>query len=75
MEPIINADRVVGFLRITLEHGSVIKQAANRLDKSINLVRAMILLSVATGAWLSFTLFYRRVSRAPRPVITIQSEQ
>ncbi|MFD2179837.1 YtjB family periplasmic protein [Veronia pacifica] len=70
VEPIIKGDRIVGFLRVTLEHGSVIKAAANRLDKSINLVRAMILLALATGAWLAFTLFHRKTghSRLSLPI-------
>ncbi|WP_233264409.1 hypothetical protein [Grimontia hollisae] len=38
----------------------MIKAASNRLEQSINLVRAMILVAIATGALLIFTFANRR---------------
>ncbi|WP_407332282.1 YtjB family periplasmic protein [Enterovibrio sp. 27052020O] len=60
VEPIAENGNVVGFLRITLEHGDVIKAASNRLEQSINLVRAMILVAIVTGALLIFTFANRK---------------
>ncbi|OEE74124.1 hypothetical protein A1OQ_09825 [Enterovibrio norvegicus FF-162] len=60
VEPIADNGNVVGFLRITLEHGDVIKVASNRLEQSINLVRAMILVAIVTGALLIFTFASRK---------------
>ncbi|KKD60738.1 SerB-cotransposed membrane protein precursor [Grimontia sp. AD028] len=60
VEPIADDGNISGFVRITLEHGEVIKAASNRLEQSINLVRAMILVAIATGALLIFTFANRR---------------
>lgn len=60
VEPIVGSDNMVGFVRITLEHGEVIKDASNRLEQSINLVRAMILVAIMTGALLIFTFANRK---------------
>ncbi|MBV7299008.1 YtjB family periplasmic protein [Enterovibrio paralichthyis] len=60
VEPIVGSDNMVGFVRITLEHGEVIKDASNRLEQSINLVRAMILVAIVTGALLIFTFANRK---------------
>ncbi|AMG31133.1 hypothetical protein AL542_12745 [Grimontia hollisae] len=60
VEPIAENGNISGFIRITLEHGEVIKAASNRLEQSINLVRAMILVAIATGALLIFTFANRR---------------
>ncbi|WP_028023797.1 YtjB family periplasmic protein [Enterovibrio calviensis] len=60
VEPVAEDGNMVGFVRITLEHGNVIKTASNRLDQSINLVRAMILVAIMTGALLIFTFANRK---------------
>ncbi|WP_325893763.1 YtjB family periplasmic protein [Grimontia sp. NTOU-MAR1] len=60
VEPIAEDGHMSGFVRITLEHGQVIKAASNRLEQSINLVRAMILVAIATGALLIFTFANRK---------------
>ncbi|CZF77095.1 hypothetical protein GCE9029_00009 [Grimontia celer] len=60
VEPIAEDGHISGFVRITLEHGQVIKAASNRLEQSINLVRAMILVAIATGALLIFTFANRK---------------
>ncbi|KXF79709.1 YtjB family periplasmic protein [Enterovibrio coralii] len=60
VEPIALDGHITGFVRITLEHGNVIKAASNRLEQSINLVRAMILVALVTGALLIFTFANRK---------------
>ncbi|MDD1792807.1 YtjB family periplasmic protein [Enterovibrio makurazakiensis] len=60
VEPVAEDGNMVGFVRITLEHGNVIKAASNRLEQSINLVRAMILVAIVTGALLIFTFANRK---------------
>lgn len=59
VEPISNGSKILGFMRITLEHGELIKAASNRLEKNINLVRAMLLVALSTGALLIFTITNR----------------
>ncbi|MDD1784087.1 YtjB family periplasmic protein [Enterovibrio sp. ZSDZ35] len=60
VEPVAHGGHITGFVRITLEHGNVIKAASNRLEQSINLVRAMILVALVTGALLIFTFANRK---------------
>ncbi|MBE1277381.1 YtjB family periplasmic protein [Enterovibrio baiacu] len=60
VEPIAHDGHMAGFVRITLEHAEVIKAASNRLEQSINLVRAMILVAIVTGALLIFTFANRK---------------
>ncbi|PKF51876.1 YtjB family periplasmic protein [Enterovibrio nigricans] len=60
VEPIAHDGHITGFVRITLEHANVIKAASNRLEQSINLVRAMILVALVTGALLIFTFANRK---------------
>ncbi len=59
VEPITNGSKLVGFIRITLEHGELIKDASNRLEQNINLVRFMLLIALSTGALLIFTITTR----------------
>lgn len=59
VEPISNGTNVIGFIRITLEHGELIKAASNRLEQNINLVRAMLLVALSTGALFIFTITNR----------------
>lgn len=60
VEPIVENNNLVGFIRITLEHGEVVKDASNKLDQNINLVRAMILIAILIGAVLIFTFAKRK---------------
>ncbi len=59
VEPVFDAGKLLGFVRITLEHGAIIQESANRLDQHINLVRSMLLLALITGALLIFTVAER----------------
>lgn len=59
VEPISDGNTIIGFLRITLEHGKLIKAASNRLEQNIDLVRAMLLVALSTGALLIFTITNR----------------
>lgn len=59
VEPISSDNKVLGFIRITLEHGELIKDASNRLEQNINQVRAMLLIALSTGALLIFIITNR----------------
>ncbi len=59
VEPILDKGNLLGFVRITLEHGKIIQKSANQLDQNINLIRSMLLLALITGALLIFTVTKR----------------
>lgn len=59
VEPILDKGNLLGFVRITLEHGEIIQESANRLEQNINLIRSMLLLALVTGALLIFTVAER----------------
>ncbi len=59
VEPLSYDNQLVGFIRITLEHGEITKETSNRLEQNINLIRSMLMVALLTGALLIFTIANR----------------
>ena len=60
VEPIALNGKLAGFLRLTLEHGKIIKTASNQLNRSIELSQALIFIAIICGGFLTF-LMARRI--------------
>lgn len=59
VQPVTHDGNMIGFVRMTLEHGQIIQESSNRLEQNINLIRSMLLVALVTGALLIFTIANR----------------
>ncbi|MGL5335553.1 MAG: YtjB family periplasmic protein [Enterovibrio sp.] len=56
VEPVIGNGRLIGFVRLTLEHGRLVKDAAAQLEQSTKTVRLMLLIAFVIGAFVLYSL-------------------
>ncbi|MCW8330019.1 YtjB family periplasmic protein [Photobacterium sp. SDRW27] len=60
IEPIMAEGQIVGFFRMTLEHGKLLEKAASQVDYMANVTRALILAALFIGFLLAFTFGRRK---------------
>jgi len=60
VEPIVIDKQVVGFVRITLEHGKLLESAASQVEYMTNTIRGLILAALFIGFLLAFTFGRRK---------------
>ncbi len=60
IEPIMAEDQVVGFVRITLEHGKLLEHAASQVEYMTNIIRGMVIAALIIGFLLAFTFGRRK---------------
>ncbi|WP_245907162.1 YtjB family periplasmic protein [Photobacterium sanctipauli] len=60
IEPIQSEGQVVGFLRITLEHGKVVRDITNDVDYMTNVIRGLVIAALGVGFLLAFTFGRRK---------------
>ncbi|MGL5291033.1 MAG: YtjB family periplasmic protein [Vibrionaceae bacterium] len=59
VEPVIGNGRLIGFVRLTLEHGQLIKEASEHLEQSIKTVRLMLIAAFVIGVFVLYSLAKR----------------
>lgn len=59
VEPVTRNGQLIGFVRLTLEHGQIIKEASNQLEQSIKTVRLMLTIAFVIGAFALYSLAKR----------------
>lgn len=60
IEPIMAEGQVVGFVRITLEHGRLLEHAAGQVEYMTNTIRGMVIAALIIGFLLAFTFGRRK---------------
>ncbi|KLV07652.1 hypothetical protein C9I92_05215 [Photobacterium ganghwense] len=60
VEPVMNQDQVVGYIRITLEHDQLLADTLKNIDYVTNVIRGLIIAALAIGFLLAFTFGRRK---------------
>ncbi|WP_120511587.1 YtjB family periplasmic protein [Photobacterium salinisoli] len=61
VQPVMTDEgQVVGFIRLTLEHGKLVQHAADQIDSMTNTVRGMLLVALFIGFILAYTFGRRK---------------
>ncbi|MCG7585805.1 hypothetical protein BIT28_01105 [Photobacterium proteolyticum] len=60
VEPVMADKQVIGFVRITLEHGKLLEDAASQVEYMTNIIRGLILAALFIGFLLAFTFGRRK---------------
>ena len=60
VEPILSDKHVIGFIRITLEHGKLVENANSQLEDMTNIVRGLVLAALFIGFLLAYTFGRRK---------------
>lgn len=60
VEPILSDKHVIGFIRITLEHGKLVENATSQIEDMTNIVRGLVLAAVFIGFLLAYTFGRRK---------------
>ncbi|MBD8512871.1 YtjB family periplasmic protein [Photobacterium sp. WH77] len=61
VQPVMTDEgQVVGFIRLTLEHGKLVQHAADQIDTMTNTVRGMLLVALFIGFILAYTFGRRK---------------
>lgn len=60
IEPVLSSNQVIGFLRITLEHGKLVEHATNEIEGMTNIVRGLVIAALFIGFLLAMTFARRK---------------
>ncbi|MGF1691361.1 YtjB family periplasmic protein [Photobacterium kagoshimensis] len=60
IEPILSGEQIIGFLRITLEHGKLVENANSQIESMTNTVRGLVIAALFIGFLLAFTFGRRK---------------
>ncbi|QUJ68059.1 hypothetical protein KDD30_02595 [Photobacterium sp. GJ3] len=61
VQPVLTDDgQIVGYLRLTLEHGKLVQHAADQIDNMTNTVRGLVLAALFIGFILAYTFGRRK---------------
>ncbi|WP_231854975.1 YtjB family periplasmic protein [Photobacterium profundum] len=60
VEPIFSGDNIIGFMRITLEHGKLLENANNQIEEMTSIVRGLIIAALLIGFLLAYTFGRRK---------------
>ncbi|MGF1727381.1 YtjB family periplasmic protein [Photobacterium nomapromontoriensis] len=60
VEPIMNQNQIVGFLRLTLEHDKILSETQAELAQTTNMIRGLILTALMIGFLIAFTFGRRK---------------
>ncbi|MDO6704716.1 YtjB family periplasmic protein [Photobacterium sp. 1_MG-2023] len=61
VQPVLTDDgQIVGYLRLTLEHGKLVQHAADQIDNMTNTVRGLVLAALLIGFILAYTFGRRK---------------